>query len=43
MTKTLETLYKKAQKSPKGYAFKNGRESLWGGAKAPCVRFGKSS
>ena len=38
MTKTLETLYKKAQKSPKGYAFKNGRESLWGGAKGPLCK-----
>ena len=38
MTKTLDTLYKKAQKSPKGYAFKNGRESLWGGAKGPLCK-----
>ena len=35
MTKTLDTLYKKAQKSPQRYAFKNGRESLWWGAKGP--------
>ena len=35
MTKTLDRLWKKTQKSPNGYAFHRGRRSYWGGHKGP--------
>ena len=35
MTKTLDNLWTKTQKSPNGYAFIRGRRSYWGGHKGP--------
>ena len=35
MTKTLDKLWEKTQKSPNGYAFHKGRRSYWGGHKGP--------
>lgn len=35
MTKTLDKLWTKTQKSLNGYAYLRGRKSLWGGGKGP--------
>ena len=35
MTKILDKLWEKTQKSPNGYAFHKGRRSYWGGHKGP--------